>query len=437
MTAAVGLVARGASTRNHTASMTFERTVLPSGVRVVTQPVAGQRTASIGVWSPVGSRGEPAPLAGVGHFLEHLVFKGTSRRSALAIAQQFDAVGGDLNAFTGRDHTCFYARVLGEDASEAIDTIADMVRNATLANDDVEAERGVVLEEISLHEDTPDDLVFDLFSEALWPEHGLGRRVEGYAETVAAMTRDDLLSTYRSQYGEIVVAAAGNVEHARVVDWCEDAFGAGQAWSGPTGDVASAVGALTVRRRDVEQAHIVYGVPGIPRNDARRWALAVLNVALGGGMSSRLFQEIRERQGLAYAVSSDHQGFAETGLFTIYAGCSPNNVGEVLRRARAIVDEVASEGIHESELERAVGHLRGSILMSLDEPGALMSHLGRGELLYGEVLSGADLIARLTAVTLEDVREVAGALFCVPWSLAVLGPKIDDDGMRRFLEGAA
>ena len=414
--------------------MTFERTVLPSGVRIVTQPVAGQRTASIGVWSPVGSRSEPAGLAGTSHFLEHLVFKGTATRSALEIAQQFDAIGGDLNAFTARDHTCFYARVLGEDAAAAVESIADMVQNATLASSDIEAERNVVMEEISLHEDTPDDLVFDLFSEALWPGQGLGRRVEGYAETVAALTRDDIAGAYQSQYREIVVAAAGDVDLAQVVAWCTNAFADSAAGHGSHEDVVASNGILTVRERDVEQAHLVYGVPGIPRDDPRRWPLAVLNVALGGGMSSRLFQEIRERQGLAYAVSSDHQGFAETGIFTIYAGCSPENVTEVLRRTRAVIDEVAADGILESELVRAVGQLRGSILMALDEPGALMSHLGRGELLYGDVLSGADMIVRLAAVTLDDVREIARSLFAVPWSLAVLGPSIGDDGIQRFVE---
>ncbi|TMK84624.1 MAG: insulinase family protein, partial [Actinobacteria bacterium] len=314
--------------------MEYDRTVLPSGVRVVSERLEGARSVSIGAWVGTGSRDESADLNGATHFLEHLLFKGTPSRSALEIAQSFDAIGGDINAFTTREFTCFHARTLGEDLPLALGTIGDLVQNASLAPDDVEAERSVVLEEIAMHEDTPDDIVFDVFHETIWPDHPLGRRVQGLPGTVEQMSREAIAGFFHRYYtgDNIVVAASGEVDHAQVVDLVDAAF---RARATPRsirapGAPPPVAGSLVVHERDIEQAHLVYGTQGIARSDGRRWALGLLNVILGGGMSSRLFQEIREKRGLAYAISSGHLGYSETGVFNIYAGCSTENVGEVL-----------------------------------------------------------------------------------------------------------
>jgi len=322
-----------------------------------------------------------------------------------------------------------------------MDTIADLVQHASLAVDDVEAERSVVLEEIAMHEDTPDDIVFDVFHETLWPEHPLGRRVQGMSDTVEAMSRDAIASFYTGWYtpDNIVVAASGDVEHQAVVDLVARAFGTTASPKSPRvgAEAPEVAGTLAVHERDIEQAHLVYGTRGISRRDERRWALGLLNVVLGGGMSSRLFQEIREKRGLAYAVSSGHQGYAETGAYSIYVGCSTENVPAVMGIVREQLDEVAADGISDEELARAIGHVRGSLVLSMEEPGAQMSHLGKSELVLGEVLTMEDMIARVEAVTLDDVRETAKiVLATAPWSLVILGPAPAAD-VSSFVGAAA
>jgi len=411
--------------------MSFERTELPSGTRVLTERIPGQRSVSLGVWVATGSRHEEPAVAGATHFLEHLVFKGTPTRSALEIAQAFDAVGGDLNAFTTKEFTCFHARVLGDDVPMTMEIIADMLSNASLSDDDLEAERQVVLEEIAMHEDTPDDIVYDLFHETMWPSHPLGRRVQGFGDTIAGMSRQSILGFYREHYAasSVVVSAAGAVDHAPIADLAVRVFpGSGRKTVGHPGAPPGPTGALGLMRRDIEQIHIVYGCDGIPRGDERRWALGVLNVALGGGMSSRLFQEIRERRGLAYAVGSSHQSFADAGTFTMYAGCSPDNAREVMQVAREQIDAVAADGITDEELTRAIGHLRGTLLVSLDDPVALMSHLGKSEICGEELLETEEMIRRIAAVTPAEVRAVAAAVLAGgDWSLAAVGPATDHD----------
>jgi predicted Zn-dependent peptidase len=421
--------------------MGYDRTVLPSGVRVVTERLDGARSVSVGAWVGTGSRDESPELNGATHFLEHLLFKGTPSRSALEIAQSFDAIGGDINAFTTRELTCFHARTLGEDLPLALGTIGDLVQNASLAPDDVEAERSVVLEEIAMHEDTPDDIVFDVFHETIWPEHPLGRRVQGLPGTVELMSRDAIAGFFHRYYtgDNIVVAASGEVDHERVVGLVADAF-ASRALPQPVrapGAAPSVSGNLVVHERDIEQAHLVYGTQGIARADDRRWALGLMNVILGGGMSSRLFQEIREKRGLAYAISSGHVGYSETGIFNIYAGCSTENVAEVLSIIREQLGAITASGITEEELARAVGHVRGSLVLSMEEPGALMSHLGKSELCLGEILTTEEMIARVESVTLDDVRSAAAAVLGgAPWSLVVLGPALAAD-VSGFVGAAA
>jgi len=361
-----------------------------------------------------------------------MLFKGSPGRSALRIAQDFDAVGGDVNAYTTKEFTCVHARTLGADVGLAIDTIADIMQRPSLDPNDLEVERGVVLEEVAMHEDTHEDLVYDLFHEAVWPQHPLGRRIQGYASTVESLGRDDVAAFHAARYlpGPLVVSFAGDIAHDDAVRLVQDAF-TDRAATEPQPMVTAPgpiPGALALTERDIEQAHVVYGTRGVARGDERRWALWLLNVALGGGMSSRLFQEIREKRGLAYAVGSGVQGFAEIGSFTIYAGCASDKVGEVLRIARDQVAAVAAEGITTEELARARGHVRGNLVSSLDEAGSMMTHLGKSELLLDRVETTDELLAHVEAVTMDDVRRIGHEVLAGgPWSLAVLGPALGED----------
>lgn len=426
-------------TSDPTRRMSFTRTTLPSGVRVVTERLEAQRSVALGAWVAVGSRNEPDRLAGATHFLEHLLFKGTPTRSALRIAQDFDAIGGDINAFTTQEYTCFHARVAAADGPLAVETIADMLQHSLLSPQDVESERNVVLEEIASHEDSPDDVVYDQFHRSLWPGHPLGRPVEGLADAVRAMTRDDIAGFLSAYYvpRAIVVSAAGDVEHDAFVELVHQAFD--DLTERPLPDVVPpprANGALSVTERALEQAYVVYGTEGITRGDDRRWALWVLNTALGGGMSSRLFQTIREQRGLAYNVSSGHHGYRDTGAFNVFAGCRPDRVAEVLRIARDEVDGVVADGISDEEYARALGHVRGVLVLSFDEPGAVMSHLGRSELLFDRIMTVDEMVARVEAVTMEDVRAVAREVLTGPWTLAVLGARMEAS-FERFAGEAA
>jgi predicted Zn-dependent peptidase len=418
--------------------MAYQRTDLDCGVRVLTERMPGVRAASVGAWVGVGSRDEAPEVAGATHFLEHLLFKGTPTRSAAKIAELFDEVGGDVNAFTTKEFTCFYARVLDDDVDMAVDVVIDMLQNSVLAPDEVEAERKVVLEEIGMHEDAPDDVIHDLFHEALWGDHPLGRRIQGYIETVAGMERDAIADFWRSHYtpGNMVVAAAGAVDHAAVVDAVSRAYAGAPAEkfhaarSSDGGPPARSN--VTVSGRKLEQSHLVYGTLGLPRNSPDRWALGVLNIALGAGMSSRLFQEIREKRGLAYSVYSMHSGFADTGIMSIYAATAPKQVHDVLGLIREQVDGVIDHGLTDEELARAKGHLKGSLVLGLEESGGRMSRLGKGELCHGEILEPDEIISRIESVTPDDVRGIGKRILGDGvWALAVLGA--NENGFDQFV----
>ncbi|MFD0747767.1 M16 family metallopeptidase [Phytohabitans flavus] len=407
---------------------TVRRTVLPSGLRVLTEAIPSMRSVSFGVWVGIGSRDEAPEQAGVSHFLEHLLFKGTERRSALDITAEIEAVGGETNAFTTKEYTCYYARVLDEDLPLAIDVMCDLVSHSVLDAADVETERGVILEEIAMHDDEPGDEVHDVFAEALYGTHPLGRLISGTEETIAPMTRAQIEGFYRDRYlaPSIVVAAAGNLDHDLVVELVRrslDLAGGGTpAPLRPTAAVPTLAPDTVVRVKDTEQAHIVLGSPGIGRLDERRWALGVLNNVLGGGMSSRLFQEIREKRGLAYSVYSYSSQYADAGLFAVYAGCAPGKVDEVLELARAELAAVAGKGFTAAEIARGKGMAKGSYVLGLEDTGSRMSRLAKGELLYGGVLSVDELLARVDAVTLDEVNALASDLLTRPTSLAVIGP---------------
>ncbi|MDQ1668691.1 MAG: hypothetical protein QOE40_752 [Actinomycetota bacterium] len=419
-------------------------TVLPSGLRIVTEAMPTVRSVTVGIWVGVGSRDEVSSLAGASHYLEHLLFKGTRRRDALAISSAIDAVGGEMNAFTAKEYTCFYARVLDSDLPLAVDVVCDLVTSSVIRSADVESERGVILEEIAMHDDDPTDMVHDQFAQVLFGDGPLGRPVLGTVESIERIGRSAISGYYKRRYQpqDMVVAVAGNVEHAAVVRLVRKAFDkAGldgvQAAPAPPriGDRPPAgIGGVRVVRRTTEQANVVLGTPGMSRRDDRRFALGVLNAALGGGMSSRLFQEVREKRGLAYSVYSYHAQYADTGLFGVYAGCVPRKVDDVLAICREELQKVADHGINLDELDRGKGQLRGSLVLGLEDTGSRMSRIGKAELVYGELLSVDHIINRINDVTLDDVSAVAADVLAARPTLAVVGP-FDED--RDFTSAVA
>jgi predicted Zn-dependent peptidase len=409
------------------------RTVLPSGLRIITEQVPGQRSATIGVWVGVGSRDESPALHGCSHFLEHLLFKGTSGRSALDISIALDAVGGEFNAFTSKEYTCFHARVLDQDLPLAVDVLGDMVTSSLISPEDVDAERDVILDEIAMHDDDPDDVAHNLFAAQAWGDSPLGRPIAGTEASIEAMTREQVLRFYRRHYRpeRMVVAVAGNVDHTKVVRQIRQAFSrhdflAGTAEPAVARQVAVArrVGAgVTEATRHFEQVNVVLGVNGITRSDDRRFALGVLNAALGGGTSSRLFQEVREKRGLAYSVFSFATQHVDAGLVGVSVGCLPAKLDQVLAVVRAELAKVAGSGIDADELARGKGQLKGGLVLGLEDSASRMSRLGKSELVDDDLLSIDEVLARIDAVTLDDVRALAGELFTQPEILAVVGPR--------------
>ncbi|MEU2083187.1 pitrilysin family protein [Streptomyces albus] len=427
---------------------TVRKTVLPGGLRVITETVPTVRSATFGIWAHVGSRDETPALGGATHYLEHLLFKGTERRSALEISAALDEVGGEMNAFTTKEFTCYYARVLDADLPLAIDVVSDMLTSSVIDAAEVEAERGVILEEIAMTEDDAGDCVHDLFARTMFGDTPLGRPVLGTVDTVNALTRDQVARFYKKHYDptRLVVAAAGNLSHTKVVRQVRAAFEragalartAGAEPVGPRGGSRTlrTAGRVDYQERPTEQAHLVLGMPGVSRHDECRWPLAVLSTALGGGMSSRLFQEIREKRGLAYSTYAYTSGYADCGLFGVYVGCRPSQVPEVLSLCRDELDEVARHGLSDDEVRRAVGQLSGSTVLGLEDTGALMHRLGKSELCWGEQMSVDGMLAKISAVTPDDIREVARDVLARRPSLSVIG-RLGDRQAGRLEEAVA
>ncbi len=415
--------------------MRFNRTTLGDGLTVVTEHMAEVRSVTTGLWFDVGSRDEPDELSGTSHFLEHLLFKGTPSRSAKDIADAFDAVGGDINAFTGKEYTCYYSRVLDDDMPMALDVLFDMVTNSLIDANELESERKVILEEIAMHEDAPDELVHDLFYGSLWDGHPLGRAVLGTTASIGSVTRDQVSGYWSSRYGpqNMVVAAAGHVDHdALVEEVARRAAGIGGDRTSRTGPVPQIATGVNVFSKATEQAHIVVGVEGLHRSHDDRYALAVLDTVLGGGMSSRLFQEVRERRGLAYSVFSYRAGFADAGAMAIYAGTTPQNANTVLDIVFEEIGAIVDKGITQSEFERARGHLRGSLVLASEDPSSRMNNIARQQLTTGEILSIDELIERYEAVTMDDVKRVTKAVFGTNrYQVTVVGP-FEADAFDRF-----
>lgn len=415
------------------------RSVLDGGVRVLTESMPGQRSATIGFWLGVGSRDELDGEHGSTHFLEHLLFKGTGRRSALDIASAFDEVGGESNAATAKENTCYYARVLDSDLPMAIDTIADMVTSAVLDPAEMEAERGVILEEIAMDRDDPADVAHESFVEAVFGHHPLGRPIGGTEEAITSIPRDAVMRHYKRYYrpDELVVTAAGGLDHDDVCSQVMEALRR-SGWElakgappvarrTPTEAVADPESTVKVVERAVEQANIIVGCPSLVATDERKFVMSVLNAVLGGGMSSRLFQEIREKRGLAYATYSFSVGYADAGYFAMYAGCAPSKAKQVIELLNAELEKLAATEITATELQKAVGQLSGGIVLALEDSGSRMSRLGRAELVTGEFVDIDETLARINAVTPGQIRELAAELAAAPRTTAVVGP-FDDAG---------
>ena len=407
------------------------RTVLPSGLRIITESVPSMRSVTFGVWVGVGSRHETGAQAGSAHYLEHLLFKGTATRSALDISSAIDAVGGELNAFTSKEHTCFYARVLDTDLPLATDIISDIITSATLRSADVDAERSVVLEEIGMRDDDPGDVAHEqMFASMYGDAHPMGRSILGTRNTIESITPAAIRSFYKKHYvpSQLVVAAAGNVEHAAVVKQVRNAFeGAFANTSAPahrpiktrlhSGDRIDLV-------RPTEQANIIMGFPGLTHNDETRWVLAVLNSVLGGGMSSRLFHEVREQRGLVYSVYSFISSFSDSGLVGVYAGTTPTRTDAVLEVVTQVLADVAARGISEDELARGKGQVRGSTVLSLEDNFSRMSRVGKSELTGRPVLSLSEMVRRIDAVTTAQIQDMAQRIFAsTPPTTVVVGPQ--------------
>jgi predicted Zn-dependent peptidase len=389
--------------------------ILPNGLVVLTEPMEHVRSVSVGIWLRSGSRREPAELNGISHFIEHMVFKGTARRTAEDIAREMDRVGGMLDAFTSKEMVCFNTRVLDEHLPRAFDVLADMVLEPKFAADDIAREQGVVLEEIRMTQDNPEDLVHELFTQNFWAPHPLGKPILGTPETVSAFTHDTLEKWFRRWYApnHLVITAAGHLTHAQLVDLVSERFAKlAPSENGHTEAPPRPAPHITLRtKRELEQVHICLGVPSFAMTDTRRFAVSILNNILGGGMSSRLFQNIRERQGLAYAIFSELSSYRDAGVLSVYAGTALETADQVVRSVLDEFRRLKDEPLDAEELRRAKDHLKGSMLLSLEGSGSRMSTLARYHIYFDRQFTPDELIAMLEAVTAEQVQQIAREFF--------------------------
>lgn len=406
-------------------AMHYDLTTLPNGLRIITQQMSSVRSVSIGCWVDAGSRDEEPIEAGASHFLEHLLFKGSERLSARYIAEAFDAVGARNNAFTSKEYTCYWARLRSADLPLAVDVLAEMLQRPAFRQGEIDSERHVVLEEINMNEDDPTDVAHEQFVTALWADHPLSPPILGTPDSINAMTRETIHEYWHRRYTPktTVVAAVGDLDHDSLVALVGEHM---SEWDGPALDRTPLVPTIgprvKVRRRDTEQSHIVFGTEGLSRGDDRRFAMSVANHVLGGGMSSRLFREIREDRGLAYAVQAFRMPFLDTGAAAIYVGTTPSQTFEVLKLVRTELDKLMADGITPDELARAKGNIKGSLALSLEDTNGRMTQLGREELTAVEHLSVDDVVARIEAITQQDIVEAARAVYGGPYVLGLVGP---------------
>jgi predicted Zn-dependent peptidase len=414
----------------------YRKDVLPGGIRLVTEAMAHVRSVAVGIWVETGSRVEPEGRGGISHLIEHLVFKGTATRSAEQIAGAIDSVGGHMDAFTAKENTCFYVSVLDEHLPLAADLLADILRNPLVAAEDIEKEKAVVFQEIKMVEDTADDLIHDLFAERFWAGHPLGRPILGRWEVVQGFDRDAVLRHLAEEYApdKIVVAVAGHVEHARVVDLFAERFD-GFTRAGRRHEITPPVPhpAVHMVHKALEQVHLVMGFPGIPDTAPERYALYLLNDVIGGSMSSRLFQEVRERQALAYSVHSGMQSYRDTGLFYVYAGTDAANFNKVLKALIKELRALKKDGISAEELRRAKDHMKGNLILSLESTSSRMNRLAKQELRFGAFHSMDDMLAAIDAVRPDEVEALIHRVLDEDQlSLLTLGP-VDRRSLPREL----
>jgi len=392
----------------------MQSTRLANGIRVLSERLPDLTSITVGIWVENGSRYEQPHQAGISHFLEHLFFKGTERRTAAQIAEEIDAVGGVLNAFTGKEYTCYYAKVLHEQLPLALDLLADIFTQSRFASEEIDRERSVIIQEISQVEDTPDDYVHELFNLAFWPGHPLSRPIAGTAQTVQGLTREDFLRFLDARYrpDRVLIAAAGNLVHEDLVAVVEGKF---NALSGTAplvdGGPPEAHAGVSLHEKPLEQVHLCLGTPGIAQGDAERYPAHLLNLALGGGMSSRLFQEIRERRGKAYTVYSFLSSYLDAGYFGVYVGTSAEWVREVVEVIRAELARAARDGLSVAELARVKQQMKGSMLLGLETSDSRMSRIAKNEIYFGRNVPIEEVAARIDAVQNDEVVSVAQRLF--------------------------
>ncbi|HWS42641.1 MAG TPA: pitrilysin family protein [Pseudoflavonifractor sp.] len=415
----------------------YEKITLPNGVRILTEYVPAIRSAAIGIWVGTGSRHETAGESGAAHFIEHMVFKGTAKRTAAQLAEEMDAVGGQINAFTTKENTCFYARVLDTHLPQATDILCDMFFSSRFDEGDVQTERGVILEEIGMYEDNPEDICSERLAAAVYKGSALGRPILGKRATLERMTGESLKTYMASHYlaGNLVVSLAGSFTDADVAE-LKSRFTAVPSGVCPLRKTAAYQSAVTVKKKATEQNHLTLAFPGLPYGHEGRFALQLLSAILGGGMSSRLWQEVREKRGLCYSVYSYGAGHAETGLFAVYTALGKDMEREALNTIAAVVKDFADRGVTQAELDRAREQSKANVLMGLESTQARMSNLGRSELLTGFVLEPDGIIAAYDTVTVEDVRRLAGAMFDFSRaSLSAVGRVGTAEEYRAYLDG--
>ena len=407
----------------------MKKTTLDNGLRIVTEAMPSVRSATFGVWVGSGSREEIEGQAGSAHYLEHVPFKGTAHRTAMEISGAIEGVGGDINAFTSKEHTCFYARTIDSDLPIACDVIGELVTSPLLRDEDIEQERSVILEEIAMYDDNPADLIHDRFAEALFgADHSLGRPILGTIDTISALSPEAIREFYAGHYRpeNMVVSVAGNIEHDAVVkmvsakwqEWTERGAAARTSRSAPSPRPSR----VAIEHKVTEQANIIIGVPGIAHDDERRWALSVMNLIFGGGMSSRLFDEVREKRGLAYSVYAYAQSFSDAGQFGVYVGCQPSKIDEAVSVVCEQWNLLRDRGLSDAEVAQGKGGVRGSTVLALEDTFSRMSRIGKGEVSGRPYLSTDEILQRIDAVTADDIAALAAQVLAPAKTVSVIGP---------------
>jgi len=416
----------------------YRKDALANGIRVVSETLPKSRSVSIGVWVKVGSRHEPQEIGGVSHFIEHMFFKGTSKRSAKDIAIEMDSIGGEMNAFTSQETTTYYAKVVDEHLPAAIDILSDILLGSKFDPVEMEKERKVILEEINSVQDTPDDYIHEFFTGTVWPDNSLGRPILGTKETIRGLKHQDIITYIEHYYcpREIVISVAGNFEHARLIELLNASFGRLVRTGIPKKEVTPKfVGAVAVKKKQLEQVQVCLGFKGLHHSHENRFAISALNTVLGNSMSSRLFQEVREQNGLAYSIYSYVTSYRDTGLLTVYAGTDPSNALEVVRLVTKEIRKIRDEGITPAEEQRVKNQIKGSLVLSLESSNSHMSRIARQEIYFGKYMSMDEIIKNVEKVTAEQVQDVARQIFTSQnVSLTVLGPLTRADVPDDILE---